>query len=159
MKTSRKQTKSQQHRAPQSRRFLAHSAFLPAHSAPHPPTPATAAQSSRESPEALMGWCPPWLGKGSAGMAPEQGTMNRGGGLPIQRLGMRLEGPGEGKFEYVAHSNQQLRHSSSSFKAQMPNPTGRRIGPLPPPPKPRGPSLGRSSSLPPAPNEHSRWLG
>lgn len=102
-----------------------------------------------------------WSGKGSAGMAPEHGAVNRGGqGLQIQLLGMRLEGPtDERKFENVAHSGQQLCHSSSSFKAQMPNPTGRRIWPLPPPPTPRGPSLGRASSFPPAPNEHSRWLG
>lgn len=81
-------------------------------------------------------------------------------GPPDPAAGMGLEGPmGEGRFKYVAHSSQQLCHSSSSFKAQIPNPSGRRNQPLPPPPTPRGPGLGRASSFPPAPNEQSRWLG
>lgn len=126
------------------------------------PNPATAAQLSREKPgNPQVDGAPRGQEKAVHTQLQNTGALSRGGrGLRIQLPGMGLEGPlGEGRFKYVAHSSQQLCHSSSSFQAQIPNPGGRRNQPLPPPPTPRRPSLGCASSFPPAPNEQSRWLG
>lgn len=103
----------------------------------------------------LMGWRPPLVGGGGAGL-PRKSAISIGQGLAIQLLCIGLGEPrSEGNLNIlISHSAIQ-----ALLQALMRAPAQEEDQALPPPPAPRGPGLGRTASFPPAPSGHSGTVG
>lgn len=108
-------------------------------------------RSSRQKPTGVNVVAPSTVRRGWC-RAPQTSAVSSQGPAATQEVGRIRQGR---KLKYAAHS---VSHSAIQAPRQSTDANtrpGRESGLLPPPLTPRGPSLGRASSFPPAPSGHS----